>query len=842
MVEKLSPGMQQYVDIKADYPDAFLLFRMGDFYELFYEDAVKVAQLLEIALTTRNKNAENPIPMAGVPHHAAENYINQLIEMGYKVAIAEQMEDPKKAVGVVKRAVVQVITPGTAIDSSNSTANNFLVAFEKQGYSYALAAMDLATGEFMTTSLADFSSLLSEIASLKAKEIVATAELSEQEEKVLRNQLNLMISYQTESETDQQLIPTDLAKNERSVAEKLLAYVKLTQKRDLNHLQEANHYEVKDFLQMDYATKSSLELTQNKRESKKHGTLYWLLDSSKTAMGTRMLKNWIERPLIHPGKIKQRQDNVQLLIENFFERADLIESLKGVYDLERLASRISFGKTVPEHFLQLASSLGNIPAIKNILRNLNDSQQSIAPLIECLDEIPELLALIFSAISEEASKTITDGGIIKTGYNEQLDKYREALSSGTSWISELEQKERERTGISLLRIDYNRKDGYYFHITQSNLSHVPEHFYRKATLKNSERFGSKELSEIETVMLEAREKSSLLEYDLFMEVRAQVEKYIARLQNLAKAVAEIDCLQALATIAEKYQYVRPVLKQNSREVSLIKGRHAVVESVMGAQEYVPNDIILPESTDIQLITGPNMSGKSTYMRQFALTVVMAQIGSYVPAEQAELPIFDAIFTRIGASDDLISGESTFMVEMMEANHAIQQASPNSLIIFDELGRGTATYDGMALAQSIIEYLHDNIHAKTLFATHYHELTELDTSLSQLANVHVSTLEERGNITFLHKIEPGAADKSYGIHVAKIAGLPKPLLKRAELILKRLEKNSPEMSEISSQNEQLNLFVAEPENNEITDKLAEMNVDNMTAREALQALWELKDML
>lgn len=840
MAEKISPGMQQYLDIKQDYPDAFLLFRMGDFYELFYDDAVNAAQILELTLTSRNKNSENPIPMAGVPHHAAAEYIDKLVSLGYKVAVAEQMEDPKKAVGIVKRAVTQVITPGTTIDTANSVDNNFLVEIDFKDKHYALSYMDLSTGEFKVTELSEFSAVVGEIASLKAREIVAGFTLDESQLKVFERQMNLLISEQIEIPENLLIDLSGLTALENQVASKLLAYVKETQMRDLSHLQEVEHYEIKDFLQMDFATKSSLELTANKRENKKHGTLYWLLDETKTAMGTRMLRSWIDRPLVSNSAIQKRMEIVQIFLDHFFERSDLIEALKGVYDLERLASRVSFGKAVPVDFLQLANSLSNVPAIKNILGMLNE-----APLEELksqLDEIPELSGLINSAISENASRTITEGGIIKKGYNAQLDKYREALENGTSWIAKLEADEKAKTGISTLRIDYNRKDGYYFHITQSQLNSVPEHFYRKATLKNSERFGSQELTEIEEIMLEAREKSSSLEYDLFMGLRTETEQYIGRLQALAKTIAEIDCLQSLSVVAEKQGYIRPTLTDGSRIVEIKGGRHAVVEAVMGAQEYVPNDIELPEQTDIQLITGPNMSGKSTYMRQFALTVIMAQIGSFVPAETANLPIFDAIFTRIGASDNLISGESTFMVEMSEANHAIQKASSRSLIIFDELGRGTATYDGMALAQAIIEYVHDHIGAKTLFATHYHELTDLDEALDHLDNVHVATLEQNGNVTFLHKITEGPADKSYGIHVAKIAGLPQPLLERADLILQKLENKPLSAKKVADEQEQLSLFDFAENSSEIIEKIKRQNVDNMTAREALNFLWELKDSL
>ena len=524
MAERISPGMQQYLDIKQDYPDAFLLFRMGDFYELFYDDAVNAAQILELTLTSRNKNSENPIPMAGVPHHAAAEYIDKLVDLGYKVAVAEQMEDPKKAVGIVKRAVTQVITPGTTIDTANSVDNNFLVAIDFKDKHYALSYMDLSTGEFKVTELSEFSAVVGEIASLKAREIVAGFTLDESQLKVFERQMNLLISEQIEIPENLLIDLSGLTALENQVASKLLAYVKETQMRDLSHLQEVEHYEIKDFLQMDFATKSSLELTANKRENKKHGTLYWLLDETKTAMGTRMLRSWIDRPLVSNSAIQKRMEIVQIFLDHFFERSDLIEALKGVYDLERLASRVSFGKAVPVDFLQLANSLSNVPAIKNILGMLNE-----APLEELksqLDEIPELSGLINSAISENASRTITEGGIIKKGYNAQLDKYREALENGTSWIAKLEADEKAKTGISTLRIDYNRKDGYYFHITQSQLNSVPEHFYRKATLKNSERFGSQELTEIEEIMLEAREKSSSLEYDLFMDLRAETENLL----------------------------------------------------------------------------------------------------------------------------------------------------------------------------------------------------------------------------------------------------------------------------------------------------------------------------
>lgn len=846
--EKLSPAMQQYLDIKEDYPDAFLLFRMGDFYELFYDDAVKAAQILEISLTSRNKNADNPIPMAGVPYHSAQQYIDVLIDLGYKVAIAEQMEDPKKAIGVVKREVVQVITPGTVVDSTKpDSANNFLVALDTDGNQFGLSYMDLSTGEFYATILADLTAVRSEVLNLKARELVIGFDLNEDEEQLFRKQMNLLLSFEKTVYDDVHLLDNQLETIELTAAGKLLQYVHQTQKRELSHLQKLVHYEIKDYLQMAYATKSSLDLLENARSGKKHGSLYWLLDETKTAMGTRLLRNWIDRPLVSSSHISKRQGIIQIFLEHFFERSDLSDSLKGVYDIERLASRVSFGKANPKDLLQLGQTLAQVPVIKVILESFDSP--SLEKLIHQIDTLPELEELIRSAIDPNAPMTITEGNIIREGFDDTLDKYRTVMREGTSWIADIETKERQKSGISTLKIDYNKKDGYYFHVTNSNLSLVPDHFFRKATLKNSERFGTAELAKIEGEMLEAREESANLEYDIFMRIRAQVESYIERLQNLAKSLATVDVLQSLAVVAENNHYVRPTFN-HQQEVSIENGRHAVVEKVMGTQEYIPNTINFDQKTSIQLITGPNMSGKSTYMRQLALTVIMAQLGSFVAADSANLPIFDAIFTRIGAADDLISGQSTFMVEMMEANHAIKAATPDSLILFDELGRGTATYDGMALAQAIIEYIHNKVGAKTLFATHYHELTELSTSLTSLVNVHVATLEKDGEVTFLHKIAAGPADKSYGIHVAKIAGLPKDLLNRADCILVDLEKMSAAVSvnlknetkESQPVEEQLSLFAIDNNYEELIKKLKQLDVTNLTPREAMNALFDLKDLL
>ncbi len=741
---------------------------------------------------------------------------------------------------MVKREVVQIITPGTVVDSLKLDAeSNFLVAIDKEGIRYALAYMDVATGQFYVTSLDDLSGVCSEIRNLRAREVVVGYSLSEMEEDLLSRQMNLLLSFEDEALLETDLIDRALDSLEKSCAGKLLSYVHRTQLRDLIHLQKVSRYEIKDYLQMDYATKSSLDLLENARTGKKHGSLYWFLDETKTAMGLRLLRTWIDRPLIDKEKIRARQEVVQVFLDYFFERSDLTESLKGVYDIERLASRVSFGKTTPKDLLQLAHTLGNVPVIRAILEQINEP--ALEDLVAKLDAIPELHALISSAIDPEAQGTITEGNIIRTGFDERLDQYRTVMREGTSWIAEVEAKERAASGISNLKIDYNKKDGYYFHVTNSNLAHVPEHFFRKATLKNSERYGTEELAKIEGQMLEARDHSSSLEYEIFMRVRQEVEKYIGRLQELARNLATVDVLQAFATVSERQHLICPTFT-NERMIEIVEGRHAVVEKVMGAQSYIPNSILLGIDTHVQLITGPNMSGKSTYMRQLAVIVVLAQIGAYVPAKMAELPVFDAIFTRIGAADDLVSGQSTFMVEMMEANKAIRLATPHSLILFDELGRGTATYDGMALAQSIIEYIHEEIGAKTLFATHYHELTRLSDTLSQLENVHVATLEENGQVTFLHKIAPGPADKSYGIHVAKIAGMPEGLLARAAVILQQLESQSGQLSyssekeKIGEPSGQLDLFTQE---NPIIDRLRQLDIFSLTPLDAMNILADLK---
>ncbi|WP_424684805.1 DNA mismatch repair protein MutS [Enterococcus sp.] len=861
---KNTPMMEQYLKIKAQYQDAFLFYRLGDFYEMFNEDALKAAQILELTLTSRNKNADDPIPMCGVPYHAAQGYIDTLIEQGYKVAICEQVEDPKTTKGMVKREVVQLVTPGTVMDAKGLSAkeNNFLTAVAFDGQQYGFAYADLSTGEFKTALLPDEEGVLNECSALQTKEIVFVSEVPEKLKTALEERLGLVFSYQEEllETAENQFLTAALTSSlEKTVALKLLSYLAITQKRSLDHIQKAESYEPDHFLKMDHYSKVNLELARSIRTGKKQGTLLWLLDETKTAMGGRLLKQWLDRPLIQSQQINARQEMVQSLLDSYFERMDLQEALTKVYDLERLAGRVAFGNVNGRDLIQLKTSLLQVPQIRNLLVGINTGQWET--LLQDIEPMEDLVNLIEAAINEEAPLTITEGNVIKDGFNQQLDDYRDAMKNGKKWLAELEASERAATGIKTLKVGFNRVFGYYIEITKANLGNLEEGRYeRKQTLANAERFITPELKKLETQILEAEEKSVDLEYQLFLAVREEVKQAIERLQKLAKALSAVDVLQSFATISERYQYVRPILNQK-QQLNIQEGRHPVVEKVLGHQEYIPNSITMDPETLILLITGPNMSGKSTYMRQLALTVVMAQMGCFVPAQVAEMPVFDRIFTRIGASDDLIAGQSTFMVEMMEANQALRHATPNSLILFDELGRGTATYDGMALAQSIIEYIHEHVRAKTLFSTHYHELTVLDQELLRLRNVHVGAVEKDGEVVFLHKMMEGPADKSYGIHVAKIAGLPAPLLERAATILATLEADATSMApavaieteqpashpvtsapQVSEEDPlQMSLFgEITPAEQSVLDQLRKLDLLDVTPRKAWEILSDLQN--
>lgn len=851
-----TPMMKQYLSIKENYPDAFLFFRLGDFYELFFEDAEKAARLLEITLTSRNKNSKEQIPMAGVPHHSAQGYTDRLIDMGYKVAICEQVEDPKLAKGMVKREVVQVITPGTVMqgDSVDENKNNYLTALVERDGKLQLAYIDLTTGELKVSQLQSQEAVLNELGGLDAREVVFESGQLIEMQSVLKDYLNILISIPKETELNAELneYMQKVDKELQPVVKQLLLYVQETQMRTLDHIQTPQVYEPEHFLVYGQNVRRNLELVTSLRDHSRKGTLLWLLDQTKTAMGGRQLRQWLEKPLILSSEIKMRQNQVENLMNHFFERADLVEALSRVYDLERLVGKISFGTANARDLIQLKRSLEQIPYLKEILKLMNEDHVW-DQTIENLDEVPEVYEMIERAIQEDPPISITEGDVIKTGYNNQLDEYLDAMKNGKKWLLDLEARERQLTGINNLKIGFNKVFGYFIEITRSHLDKIEEGRYeRKQTLVNSERFITDELKEMESKILEAEEKSQALEYELFIQIRQEVKKYGRRLQKLAQTVASIDVLQSFAKVSEENHYVRPVIHTDSQNVKIVQGRHPVVEHVMEETEYVPNDIYLDDETNILLITGPNMSGKSTYMRQFALTVILAQMGCFVPAEHAELPIFDKIFARIGAMDDLIAGQSTFMVEMTETNQALVHATKNSLLLFDEIGRGTATYDGMALAEAIIEHVHEKIGAKTLFSTHYHELTALENRLESLKNVHVGAVEEDGELIFLHQVQPGTADRSYGVQVAKLAGLPASLLERATVILERLEKNKDEIFDsntshsVKEEKEDLQLTLFDDQlsqkEREIIEAIKDLEIGTTNPLQALNLLYEFKEQI
>lgn len=835
--------MEQYYQIKEQYPDAFLFYRVGDFYELYEDDAVKGAQILELTLTHRSNKSENPIPMAGVPHMAVDSYVNTLVEKGYKVAICEQLEDPKKAKGMVKRGIIQLVTPGTkmAQGPDDSQESNYLTSVVEKAGGYGLAYSDLSTGEIFATHVKHYTEVVNELLSLRTREVVFAGKLNASDRDSLQK-ANITVSEPAELEGEhaeisyvQQKLTDSM---EKAAVRQLVVYLLATQKRSLAHLQVAESFEIGQYLQMANTVQRNLELTQSATTGKKQGSLFWVLDKTTTAMGGRLLKQWLSRPLLSLDRINQRQQMVQALLDDYFTRENIVDSLKGVYDLERLSGRVAFGNVNPRELLQLAKSL---EATKPIIQDLAESgNPDLEKYGQGIDPQSELAESITNCLVDQPPISTKDGGIIRAGVSEDLDKYREAMNGGKKWLAQMEMEERQRTGIDNLKIGYNRVFGYFIQVSKGNVAKVPQDRYtRKQTLTNAERYITPELKEHENLILEAESRSTDLEYELFSQLREAVKAHIPALQKLGRQLAALDVFVAFAQDAEERNYCRPSFSSKN-EIAVKNGRHPVVEAVLPAGSYIPNDLAMDEDTSIYLITGPNMSGKSTYMRQLALIAIMAQIGSFVPADSAKLPVFDQVFTRIGAADDLYSGKSTFMVEMSEANEALQHASSRSLVLFDEIGRGTATYDGMALAGAIIKYLHDKVGAKTLFATHYHELTELDESLPHLKNIHVGATEENGKLIFLHKILPGPADQSYGIHVAKLAGLPRAVLREASSMLKRLEAEGAR--EINPSSQQLDLFspveVVEEnplkaEQEELLDEISQVNLNEKTPLEVMQ---------
>lgn len=856
-----TPMMVQYHEIKAQYPDAFVFYRLGDFYELFEEDAIQGAKLLELTLTARNKNSENPVPMAGIPHHAAQNYIDILVDQGHKVAIVEQMEDAAVAKGMVKRDVVQLITPGTKLSggAGSDKQNNYLAAVLPDGQAWAMAYIDLSTGELKATTSQQFNDIVDELRSLEVKEVVLRQNDPETIKQQMATQLGehgLVISTQAEvapSATISFLTQNLTHPLEVAVTTMLLGYIFDTQRRNLEHIVPAESYERLAYLKFNQDTRINLDLVENTRTKKRAGSLLGLIDETHTAMGGRLLKQWVLKPLRVQADIEARLDLVEAFQADFFTRGTLQDHLKSVYDLERLAARAAMGTMNARELVQLKRSLRAIPAIKATLAESDSLLQAVG---QQLDDMGDLATLIDDAIMDEPPISVREGNIIKNGFDAKIDDYRQVLTDNQQWLAQLEADERAATGIGSLKVGYNKNFGYFIEVTKANIGKLAENRYeRLQTLTNAERFVTPELKAHERLIIEAQAKQTEREYDLFVTVRDHVKAEIGRLQTLAQQVARLDVLAALADVADNRRFVRPVFTTGNH-IAIEQGRHPVVESLLPAGEFVANDVMLSDQTNMQLITGPNMAGKSTYMREVALIVILAQMGSFVPASAAELPIFDQIFTRIGANDDMAMGQSTFMVEMAEANHALQEATAHSLILFDELGRGTATYDGMALAQAIIEFLNTHVHAKTLFSTHYHELTVLADQHPGIANVHVGAVEDAdGQLHFLHQIQTGPADKSYGIHVAALAGLPDELIANATHILSQLENQKSvvvasepvapvPVSSVQQLAEQVPLFdvaTTDDKTQQLLAQLDQLDILNMTPIDAMNALHTLKKM-
>ena len=829
---KISPMMLQYIDIKEKNMDVILFFRLGDFYEMFFEDAYIASKELELTLTGKNAGLDERIPMCGIPYHAASIYLEKLVEKGYKVAICEQVEDPKTAKGVVKREVMQIVSSGTVMNSDalDEKSNNYIGNVLDFNSSYVICYTDLSTGEVNAKMINhDTDTLINTILSLGLNEIVFKSDFNKYVVDTLRNKCRLNVSISDYvCDTDEYKYIYDFVLDERYIMciNHLLSYLIDTQKRSLTHLQRVNIIE-NIYLNIDVNSIRNLELVESLRLKSRNYSLLWLLDKTKTAMGSRMLKNWILNPLTNIEEINKRYDIIGTLETEFILKEELKNYLNEVYDLERLCGRISYGNTNARDLIQLKNSLKVLPDINKILTDLK--------FYKNIETLEDLYSLLDKSIDDDAPITIKEGGIIKRGYNLELDSLKDNSKSGKDFVVNMESEERERTGIKNLKVGYNKIFGYYIEVSKGNIPLIKDeyNYERKQTLANCERYVTPLLKEKEAMILGAEEKIINLEYNLFIEIRDIVKNYISRIQVIAKTIAEIDVLQSLACVAEENNYVRPVIS-DKRIIDIKGSRHPVVEKVLNT-EYVDNDIYMDEKTNILMITGPNMAGKSTYERELVITSIMAQMGSFVPAKSCIIPIFDKVFTRIGASDDLVSGDSTFMVEMKEANIALLNATKNSLIIFDELGRGTATYDGLSIAQSIIEYIHDNIGCKTLFSTHYHELTKLDKHFSGIKNVHVAIKEENGNITFMHKVKDGPVDKSYGIHVAKLANLPSKVINRANEILNTYENKKEVVF-----SEQLSIPIDTIEkDNIIEDKIKNIDILNTTPLDALNFIYELK---
>ena len=872
-----SPMMQHYLQTKEEYPDCILFYRLGDFYEMFFEDAKIVSRELELTLTGKSCGQEERAPMCGVPFHAYESYMNRLVAKGYKVAICEQMENPKQAKGMVRREVIRVVTPGTNINEQalDEGKNNYIMCIVSLSDQFGVATADVTTGDFFVTEVDSKRRLLDEIYKFSPTEVVCNEALfmSGLDIDDLKNRVGIVLYSLENWYFDDSLCENTLKEHFRVnsleglgladlecgmiASGSLLKYLYETQKNSLEQISAIHPYTTGKFMVLDSSTRRNLELVETLREKAKRGSLLWVLDKTKTAMGARMLRSFVEQPLIEKEEIEGRLDAIEELMQRAIDREELREYLNPVYDLERLLTRITYQSANPRDLTAFKSSIGMIPHIRGILLELQSKE--IQGICEDMDTLEDLYTLIDAAIEEEPPITVREGGIIKDGYHEEIDRLREAKSQGKNWLAELEAKEREKTGIKNLKIKFNKVFGYYLEVTNSFKDLVPDYYTRKQTLTNAERYITPELKEMEDMILGAEDKLVQLEYELFRELREQIAKNVVRIQKTAKALAKIDVFASLALISEQNHYCRPSLNQNGR-IDIKNGRHPVVEKMINNDMFIANDTYLDNQKNrISVITGPNMAGKSTYMRQTALIVLMAQIGCFVPAETADIGIVDRIFTRVGASDDLASGQSTFMVEMTEVANILRNATGNSLLILDEIGRGTSTFDGLSIAWAVVEHISNPklLGAKTLFATHYHELTELEGKLDNVNNYCIAVKEKGDDIVFLRKIVKGGADKSYGIQVAKLAGVPDSVIERAKEIAEELgrhdivdfteilsnKKNSATKKKKEHLDEvdltQMSLFDA-VNDNDIIEELKEIDVGNLTPIEALNKLYELQN--
>lgn len=863
----VTPMMQQYLNIKDQYKDCILFFRLGDFYEMFFRDAEVASRELEITLTGKDCGLEERAPMCGVPFHAADGYIARLVSKGYKVAICEQVEDPALAKGIVKRDVVRVVTPGTVTDTAmlDDRKNNYLMSVCRNGNFFGLAAVDITTGDFYATRITwgnTKGKLMDEIARFMPSELVVNSEFNEDTE--LLNLLNLRFSiyisgydncafeYGNAKETLKlhfENLSLNLSEYDISInaSGALLKYLDMTQKVNLSHIQNFNSYNIEEYMILDAATRRNLELTETMREKSKRGSLLWVLDKTMTSMGGRLLRKWIEQPLVNIGDIQLRLDAVDEFKNRFMARMEIRELLRRVYDIERLMGKVVLGSVNCRDFIALRNSIGQIPYIKNIMIDFEAEYNRYC--YEQLDNLEDVCQLIEAAIIEDPPVTIKEGGIIKTGYNTEVDKLRQASTQGKDWIAALEAEEKEKTGIKNLKVGFNRVFGYFIEVTKSNFSLVPEEYIRKQTLANCERYITPELKEIEDNILGAEEKIVQLEYSLFLEVKEAIAAQLTRIKSTSKALAELDALASLAEVADREGYCMPEVTATD-EIHIVDGRHPVVEKMTEKSCFVPNDTVLDMGEDrLAVITGPNMAGKSTYMRQTALIVLMAQIGSFVPATSAKIGLVDRIFTRVGASDDLASGQSTFMVEMSEVANILMNASQRSLLILDEIGRGTSTFDGLSIAWAVIEYIvnKENLGCRTLFATHYHELTELEGKLTGIKNYCITVKEKGEDVIFLRKIIRGGADGSYGIQVARLAGVPQPVIDRAKEILNELDaadinKNGKARRVKKQVEGQLDFFEAAAKasaHNEVLEDIKKIDISRLTPIDAMNILYELQ---